>query len=321
MGIKTYHRTKVNLRWVVDLSLLAFPAYTTLILLFIIQTALRSNGDDLLFVDYAVTQNQFCQVQYGFRPATKHQYFTMNPNQWGWKEGEPGSLCMNVYTNNNYSYPTKSSAPPFSSTWQLPKGPHSAPVRAFPNAMVSDNKTLPVSLASLKHLDVESSWTYGVGIDIAKSTDLEALEKVEFNADVAIDMFFDKDEGKSRNPETAAIEIMVWLGRFGPVARPIGVDNGTLGSLEAGGVKYDLYQGLNAAEQHVYTWAASAIVSKADIDIALLINYIQGMNLGDIPALSDEYHLGYVAMGTEAMGATENVTFSVNSLSIDIQRR
>jgi hypothetical protein len=118
------------------------------------------------------------------------------------------------------TYPTKYSAPDFSVTWQFDPGPETNPVYAFPNIMV--DKVLPVGLDDMQELYLNVHWTYGVGDEIATTTDESELTANNVNTNVAIDMFFDSDKEKAQNSTSAKYEVMVWFGMFGPSTQPHG---------------------------------------------------------------------------------------------------
>jgi hypothetical protein len=65
------------------------------------------------------------------------------------------------------------------------------------------------------------------------------------------------------------------------------------------------------------TWLASGTVDTFTGDISPLVTKLSTMNLADFPAESD--YLGYWGFGSEAFSSNANVTFSVPSLSVDIQ--
>lgn len=118
------------------------------------------------------------------------------------------------------TYPTKYSAPDFSVTWKFDPGPSSQPVHAFPNIMV--DKVLPVGLDDMKELYLNLHWTYGVGDEIAETTDEAELTSNSVNTNVAIDMFFDTDKDTAQNSTSAKFEVMVWFATFGSATQPIG---------------------------------------------------------------------------------------------------
>jgi len=110
-------------------------------------------------------------------------------------------------------------------TWQYPPGPATQPVHAFPNVQV-DGSVLPLKLQTLKNINLETQWTYGVGNEAAASTDLEKLTANLVNTNVAIDMFLDNDETNSQNSSKAGYEVMVWFADFGSATQPLGLKDG-----------------------------------------------------------------------------------------------
>lgn len=134
-------------------------------------------------------------------------------------------MRQKVTTFNNHTYATDTSAPAFSVTWQYPPGPESAPVHAFPNIKV-ESSVLPTGLQTLDHVNIIVHWTYGVGNEVAASTDLQGLTKDLLNANVAIDMFIDADKAKAQDSTKAKYEVMVWFAEFGPATQVIGLKSG-----------------------------------------------------------------------------------------------
>lgn len=60
----------LNLRWIVNASLLAFPIAVTLGVLMGIQTGRKAAGKPPLWVDNGITKSQYCQKSYGITPAS-----------------------------------------------------------------------------------------------------------------------------------------------------------------------------------------------------------------------------------------------------------
>jgi len=242
--------------------------------------------------------------------------YTLNPNQWGWTEGEPGSMCMNITTFHNNTYPTITTAPQFFVTWQYPPGPETQPVHAFPNAQI-DGGVLPIELQSVQHINLETQWTYGVGNEVAASTNVEELTQNLVNANVAVDMFLDSDKSNSQNSSKAAYEVMVWFAAFGAAAQPIGLQGGVVTTQILNSTTFNLYTGKNGLEQNVLTWVASETTEVFSGDIAPLLTGLSAISGADFPAAS--LFLGHLSIGSEAFSANVNVTFNMPILSIDLE--
>ncbi|KAJ5755608.1 hypothetical protein N7533_005151 [Penicillium manginii] len=275
----------------------------------------ESSGGDVS--DNGIQTYPYCQLSYGITPPSiDGESFTLNPNQWNVKkDSDKGALCMNVTTFNNMTYPTKYSAPDFSVTWQFDPGPETNPVYAFPNIMV--DKVLPVGLDDMQELYLNVHWTYGVGDEIATTTDESELTANNVNTNVAIDMFFDSDKEKAQNSTSAKYEVMVWFGMFGPSTQPHGY--GTIVTTnQINGTKFDLYSGTNTAtDQNVLTWVSEKTVEQFNGNIYPLISDLYNLTGSVYPSKTD--YLGYFGFGSEAFSSDKNVTFGVTNLEIGIK--
>lgn len=98
--------------------------------------------------------------------------------------------------------------------------------------MVEGN-TFPVKLNTIEKIEVDFAWTYVAGntsVEGSKfvtKSDFDDLVEREVNANVAMDMFLDKDKEKSKVSEDASHEIMVWFAAIGGATQPIGYNGGT----------------------------------------------------------------------------------------------
>ena len=78
-------------------------------------------------------------------------------------------------------------------------------------------------------LTVDVAWTYETGNLIQQlDIDYNALVAVELNANVCVDMFLSQDENDAASTTAASYEVMIWLGRFGYDALPLGYELGAL---------------------------------------------------------------------------------------------
>ena len=216
----------------------------------------------------------------------------------------------------NGTYPTETTAPEFSITWQYPPGPPTQPVHAFPNIKIDEEGIFPVQISKVTNIDIDTQWMYSVG-DQDQSTaalDQGALAAVSANTNVAIDMFLDSDYAAATSTENAKYEVMVWLATFGPATQPIGLEEGSRMVATVGGTTFNLYYGVNGLGQTVLTWAASAPVTEFSGNIAMLIQ--QDFSAFGGPTGRD--YLGYVALGSEALSSAANITLSVPRLSMQV---
>ncbi|CZT07946.1 related to endoglucanase I precursor [Rhynchosporium graminicola] len=320
----------LNFRWLVNAGLLILPVGTTVGVLMGVDSHRQTTGQEPLFntpssgpgtgggtgnpSDDRITTEVHCEKQTGRIAPTRGVQYILNPNQWGILEDTVGAMCMHMSLNNNGSYPTPSSAPPFFVTWSYAPGPDTQPVHAFPNVQVVTG--LPMLLSKVKSINLATEWTYGVGDTPALKTDIAALTANAVNTNVAVDMFFDADKNKAKNSSQAAFEVMVWFADIGPAAQVIGLPAGTIATQVINTTTFELYSGINGFKQNVLTWKARNMTETFYGDIAPLIT-----QLNTIPAAKFDgtnLYLGHVGMGTEAFSATQNVTFSMPVLSVDI---
>jgi hypothetical protein len=187
-------------------------------------------------------------------------------------------------------------------------------VHAFPNAKLDLPDIMPVQLSGMTALRVSTNWTYGLGDTVAPTNDDASLSAEDLNANVCVDMFVDPDATSSQSTTTAAYEIMVWLGRWGPATLPIGWLQGERLILTVDdGTSFGLFFGDNSLGQKVFTWVAHGNTTSFNGDIYPLLAEIQ--QFGG-PVQTD--NLGYVAFGSEALYSLQNVTFAVPDLAMDI---
>lgn len=191
---------------------------------------------------------------------------------------------------------------------------------------------MPLQINTVKNIDIDVEWTYGVGDKAAKTIDQAALTQVELNSNVAIDMFLDPDSSHATSTENAKYEVMVWLATFGPATQPIGLAQGALSTQTVNGttlyviylaiieelanVLSNLYFGVNGLQQTVLTWVAASTAANFEGDISPLL---QGLDAHGGPAATD--YLGYVAFGSEALWSLSNVTLSVPTLQMSVTKK
>ncbi|KAJ5650746.1 uncharacterized protein N7484_004469 [Penicillium longicatenatum] len=263
-----------------------------------------------------LTNTQYCELSYGISPPSQGEQYTLNPNQWGVTDSTTGALCMNVTTFNNETYPTKTTAPDWSVTWQFAAGPETQPVHAFPNIQIED--VLPLALDKMEEIDFALHWTYGVGNTVVESSDLSTLNSESLQCNVAVDMFFDSDKTTAQNSTSANFEVMVWFARFGASTDPIGYAEGVVTNHTINGTVFELYSGTNSNSQNVLTWIASETTEQFQGDIYPLITDLYTLSGSVYPSKED--YMGIFQFGTEAFSSNANVTFGVSELSIDIKK-
>ena len=218
-----------------------------------------------------------------------------------------------VTSFDNGTYPTPNTAPAFTATWSYPQGPESEPVHAFTNAQLDLPEMIPISLSNMSGLTLDVKWSYAIGDKVENTTDSLALDDINMNANVCVDMFLDSSKNSAGETSDSRYEVMVWLGRYGDATQPIGLLNGALETQLVNTTNFDLYYGPNSKGQEVFTWVAQGNTTEFVGDISPLINTLSSRQG---PAETD--YLGYVAFGSEALYCTQNVTFSVPHLEMDI---
>jgi len=206
----------------------------------------------------------------------------------------------------------------FTATWEFPQGPDTQPVHSFPNALLNIT-ALPIQVSDLNSLTLDVQWSYAPGdVQVAPAAVSQAdLDGVTLNANVALDMFFDPDQKTSLDSSKAAIEVMVWLGRYGTATDPIGYNNPPALSATIDNVVFELYYGQNdGTQQWVFTWLATGNPTVFTGDIAPLIQGIVSVAPKVGPATNA--YLGYTAFGSETFYSGGNVTFAVPHLAIAV---
>lgn len=96
--------------FLLNFVLVAIPIGTTLGVLLGIQSQRAANGQEPLFKpdhptgpgggppknDDGIKVEYYCDETIGISPPSQGDHYTLNPNPWGWDEGDPGKLCLNV---------------------------------------------------------------------------------------------------------------------------------------------------------------------------------------------------------------------------------
>ena len=114
-------------------------------------------------------------------------------------------------------------------------------MHAYANALV-ESKSLPAKLGDIKTSDFEVEWALSLKNDTLDDASDDELTQNAVNANVAIDMFLDKDSKLSTNQDEknpAHYEVMVWFADIGPAAFPLGktkaADEGVVTTATIGG--------------------------------------------------------------------------------------
>lgn len=147
-------------------------------------------------------------------------------------------------------------------------------------------------------------------------TNTADLTNAELNGNVAIDMFIDSNQHAATSTRDAKYEVMVWLADFGASTQPIGLEQGSVKTVDIGGTTFNLYFGVNGQKQTVLTWVAAGTVQSINADFRPLLE-----DLTSVGGPSTNDYLGYLAFGSEALWSSTNVTFSNPELSMNIVTR
>jgi len=206
-------------------------------------------------------------------------------NANAWNATSDGASCISV----------NSDVTAFNVTWSWPRDrtqTHSYPYVGF------HPLSIPIGLNNLTKLGLKSTWDY--------------MDQPDMIANVALDIWADADATKAQDASQALWELMVWYADYGS-PQPLGFKAGPVLTQTVNNVEYKLYSGTNQRGVHTLTWLASEVVKNIDMDVMQLITPMK--------ALITEPNLivGLVQLGTEAFFASENVTFSMSSYSLDIQ--
>ncbi len=114
--------------------------------------------------------------------------------------------------------------PAFKATWAWTEQPES--VHSYPHVKLSV-PGLPVPLSNISALLLSAQWSLGLGSTALPILDVDTpgLEDIGVAANVAFDIFADRNPVKAMSATTAETEIMIWVGRFGS-AQPLGYSSG-----------------------------------------------------------------------------------------------
>lgn len=101
---------KMGALFLLNFVLVAIPIGSTVGVLLGIQGHRAATGQEPLFKpkeptgpgggppknDDGIKIEYYCDETIGISPPSQGDHYTLNPNPWGWDEGDPGSLCLNV---------------------------------------------------------------------------------------------------------------------------------------------------------------------------------------------------------------------------------
>ena len=212
-------------------------------------------------------------------------------------------------------------------------------VHSYPHVKLG-SPLFPRRFRDIASLHINAEWGMGRGGGPKAATNLivesDGLAKSQCVANVAFDIWADLDPVLASNESAAGIEIMVWLGAFGPV-QPLGWDNKTsrsrpqfrLGdnnlcvyidqSLHPSGRPADvgyistLFEGSASVGRSTFTWMPDTNYTHISQDLSPLVQYLWKNNL--VPA---EAYVGTVGFGSESFFSLDPITFTARSLSLNV---
>ncbi|KAK0740335.1 concanavalin A-like lectin/glucanase domain-containing protein [Schizothecium vesticola] len=191
-------------------------------------------------------------------------------------------------------------------------------VHSYPHIKLG-SPLFPRQFRDIASLRVNAEWGMGrsAGPKIATSlaVDSDGLTKSQCIANVAFDIWADLDPVLASNESMARIEIMLWLGVFGPV-QPLGWDNKTSRTrpqLRLGDNNFTLFEGSASVGRSTFTWMPDTNYTHISQDLSPLVQYLWKNNL--VPA---EAYVGTVGFGSESFFSLDPIAFTAQSLSLNV---
>ncbi|KAK0639532.1 concanavalin A-like lectin/glucanase domain-containing protein [Cercophora newfieldiana] len=224
----------------------------------------------------------------------------VNPNAWN-PDGH-GFQCISI----------QDSPPAFDATWAWVDEPWS--VHSYPHVKLA-TPALPARLSSISALFLSAQWSMGPGSHPlpALDVDMSGLSAIDVAANVAFDIFADRNPRFAGNARTAETEIMIWLGKFG-AAQPLGFASGSAClDITLGNTHFILYKGQNQRGTSVFTWVATSNVASFAAEVSPLLQSLWRNGL-----VSPYSKIGLVEFGSEAFHSPGNVTFSASGFGIHL---
>ncbi|KAK4160404.1 family 12 putative glycoside hydrolase [Cladorrhinum sp. PSN259] len=226
---------------------------------------------------------------------------TFVPNAWN--PDPQGFQCMSV----------RDSPPAFDATWQWPSNPET--VHSYPHVKLNTPAST-VTLSNISHLSLAAQWSMGTGSSPYRvaSVDSSGLEAINVIANVAFDIFADRNPANAHKEVKAETEIMIWLGRFGN-PQPLGFNDTTCcGSQVVNDVEFNLFRGRNQRGTDVFTWIAETNQMVFAAEISPLLQHLWRNGF-----MSENSHVGLISFGTEAYFSMGNVTFSASEFDMCLE--
>ncbi|CAD6449119.1 8c7b6b21-b774-4eeb-b51f-460c4ffc0b03 [Sclerotinia trifoliorum] len=225
-------------------------------------------------------------------------------NKWG--DDGSGSQNMTVLLADT-------NGASFNATWMWEKNIEY--VHAYPNVGF-ESIQLPTQIINIATFHLSGSWSvFPEGQESA--TDMTtALNAVACKADIALDIFLDRNNVSSSNASAATHEIMIWQSVWGGVW-PIGYYEPSTNAPEytLSGVTYQLFSGFNqqGQKQAVFSWVPKIYQESIDAEIFELVQEL--VRLGNVTA---DMYIGLVQFGSETVHAAQPVELQMKDIQMSI---
>ncbi|KAK3334673.1 concanavalin A-like lectin/glucanase domain-containing protein [Neurospora tetraspora] len=228
----------------------------------------------------------------------------MTFNADAWNPDVKGFQCISV----------QDSPPAFAATWSWSSNP--GMVHSYPHVKLMA-PGLPTPLSNISALVLSAQWSMGPGPTPrpALVVDHDGLANHGTSANVAFDLFLDRNVANARSEQTAETEVMIWVGRFG-YAEPLGFDANmekTCFTQTVGDAEFVLYQGQNERGTDVLSWVATANHTNFAAEVSPLLQFLWRKGL-----VSAGSHLGLVEFGSEAYHSDGIVTFAASEFDMHL---
>ncbi|KAK4444334.1 concanavalin A-like lectin/glucanase domain-containing protein [Podospora aff. communis PSN243] len=231
---------------------------------------------------------------------TSSENLTFNPNAWN-PDGQ-GFQCISIHD----------SPPAFDATWAWVDKPRS--VHSYPHVKLT-TPALPTRLSNISALLLSAQWSMGPGSRPRPvlNVDSSGLSHIGASANVAFDIFADRNPRFAGSARTAETEVMIWLGRFGD-AQPLGfASESACLTITLANTDFMLYKGQNQRGTDVFTWVATSNVASFAAEVSPLLQSLWRNGL-----ISPNSQIGLVEFGSEAFHSPDNVTFSASGFAIHL---
>ncbi|KAG7397651.1 hypothetical protein PHYBOEH_000410 [Phytophthora boehmeriae] len=206
--------------------------------------------------------------------------YTVYNNLWGMSNDPNGKQCTSVASGSSSAISWQTNFNWAGDTWQ---------VKSFANAALKFN---PVQLSEVTSIPTTMNYKFTYDGKII--------------ANVAYDLFTSSTAGGD-----VEYELMVWLSALGG-AWPLSSSGKSIKTVTAGGVTFDLYQGVNGKTK-VFSYVAKETTSSFTADLKQFFDYLPTDN-----TIAPTQYLTKVQAGTEPFIGT-NAKLDVSTYSVAVQ--